>query len=208
VATRPVPGPPHQALQNPALARETGSAAPQKLERERRAGFQFADVSVRVELPRFAHGPVRSMKKLVRMSSLMAGGAAAPIPSRSASNGRRNGRHGWPRRLAARVPPPRRTPYGCHPGVGGDVLQIVAELQRDAPGESKLDLDWRERARGEPGVRNHRCAALLEDDFEDIARAGPGAAMQLEALLLRAMDGAQAGEYLGCSPGGTGFRSG
>ena len=48
------------------------------------------------------------------------------------------------------------------PGVGGDVLQIVAELQRDAPGKSKLARNWRERARGEPGVREHRCPALLE----------------------------------------------
>ena len=83
------------------------------------------------------------------------------------------------------------------PGVGGDVLQIVAELQRDAPGESKLGRAWRERARGEPGVRKHRCPALLEDDFEEVARAGPSRAIELEAPLLRAMDGAQAGKYLG-----------
>src|ERR1035438_2053411 len=71
------------------------------------------------------------------------------------------------------------------PGVGGDVLQIVAELQRDAPGESKLGRAWRERARGEPGVRKHRCPALLEDDFEEVARAGPSRAIELEAPLLR-----------------------
>ena len=55
------------------------------------------------------------------------------------------------------------------PGVGGDVLQVVAELQGDAPGKSKLSSGRREFAGGQAGVGEDGRSALLEDDFEDEA---------------------------------------
>ena len=134
------------------------------------------------------------MKKLVRISSLIAGGAAAPIPSRSASTrgAEVEGAVGrGVQRLASRRLGERRT--DAVPRAAGDVLQIVAELRRRPRRKQTRPrlargCPWRARR------PQHRRPAFLEDDFEDVARAGPS--HSISSRLSPARDGWRTGRRI------------